>query len=207
MSVLSTILFETLQKAPFYRNIFHQALQLVEGIAGRSWLDVGCGPGELARMSVGNGFQTVGLDLDPGMIKRARKLSRGLPNTPRFHQGQLNELPPGTFDVVSAASFLAVVPNTRAMVDQLWSRVRPGGMLLIIEPTSLMHPQFLKEHPLPPGKHRWLAGLWARARQHNTVSPQHWLRLDSQKTHQMAAMDGMVGIWLLKKSLSQQEAS
>ena len=88
---------------------------------GATVLDVGCGPGHLARRLAARGLDVTGLDLDPAMIERAR--ARGaeeshLAGSPAFVVGDAAALP---FD---DASFDGVV-STLSMHH--WDHV-PGGI-------------------------------------------------------------------------------
>jgi ubiquinone/menaquinone biosynthesis C-methylase UbiE len=78
-------------------------LAACEPVAGRSFLDVGCGNGlysvELARRGAGS---VVGLDIAEGMLERCRKAAAaaGVQETCSFvHSDLLNYEPDGTFDV------------------------------------------------------------------------------------------------------------
>ncbi len=172
MSWLGARFFSLVQTVAFYQSIHRQAVDLLPPGHGRTWLDIGCGPGLVARFAAERGYDTVGLDLDPAMVQRARTLaSRTLvtgQRPPVFRQGSVFDLPAQApaVDVVSAASLLTVLPNRREGLLALLSAVKPGGQVLLIEPSAQMTPahvaSYLAAHP---GTNKaWVLRLWTRTR-------------------------------------------
>lgn len=135
MSASASWMFDWIEGAPFYAETHREAIDLVPEGHGRSWLDVGCGPGLVARLAAERGYEALGVDRDPAMIQAARRHE----TTARFEVADLSALPDA--DVVSAASLLIVVPDASATIDVLWRHVRPGGALLIVETTPRMTPE------------------------------------------------------------------
>ncbi len=116
------------------------------GAPPRRVLDIGCGPGgstfALAR-ALGPGCEIVGIDLASEMIRRARR-----------HQGELRragvavdqidfrigdatrlDLADASFDAITGHSFLYLVRERAVALAELHRVLRPGGMLLLLEPT------------------------------------------------------------------------
>jgi SAM-dependent methyltransferase len=109
------------------------ACKLVEPQAGGRWLDVCCGFGRHVEALADTGFQAVGLDASPLMIRRAFERSGG---KTRYVQGELESLPfTSTFDVVSCFfDSFGYLPREADHVDGLLSMagvLGPGGHLLI----------------------------------------------------------------------------
>lgn len=60
---MSAPLFTWLQAAPFYERLHADAVAEVPPAApGARWIDVGCGPGLVARLAADRGHDALGLD-------------------------------------------------------------------------------------------------------------------------------------------------
>jgi ubiquinone/menaquinone biosynthesis C-methylase UbiE len=200
MSYFSARLFAWLQGADFYENLHRAAVEQLPPGHGKSWLDVGCGPGLVTRLAAARGYESVGVDVDHHMILVARRLAAHEASPATFHIG--NVLQPGTpdrqADVVSAASLLAVVKDKSAALDQLIRCVRPGGKLLIVEPTAELTVKAAKELTRHGALGNRSSGLrlWAHAREGKTVDPQIFRMLH----HEMERIDllhGLVAAWVV----------
>jgi SAM-dependent methyltransferase len=99
-------------------------------------LDVGCAAGGLAsalleRFSVAS---YVGVDINRPVVELARRRLRGLPlpavvwHGDILHMGALDGQP---YDLVVSLSCADWNVETAAIIDACWSRVRPGGRLVI----------------------------------------------------------------------------
>lgn len=175
---LAAHLFERLHRARFYRELHAEAVALVGPGEGRGgddtpgrWLDVGAGPGLVARLAAVNGWRATALDPDPAMIERAEAMNaeahpRGEPTVAAV-VGGLDDLA-GRLpaDVVSAASLLVVLPDRPAVLDRLLAAVAPGGICLVVETTEAMTiPRALARLArVGWGEGGWLLLLWAFAR-------------------------------------------
>lgn len=118
-------------------------------------LDVACGTGlHLAYLK--DQYTVEGLDLDPNMLKIARRRCPGVP----FHQGDLVDFDLGrTFDVVlclfSSIGYAKTLARMQQAVQTMARRLRPGG-LLVVEPwltpdvfeTGLIDARFIDEPDL-----------------------------------------------------------
>ncbi len=106
---------------------------------GQRVLEIGPGPGRLlipAAQRVLPGGSVVGLDLQPGMLKRlaARAEEAGVRNLTAI-QGdaiRVNVLP-ATFDVVYIVTVLGEITDREAALRQCYSALKPGGRLSITE--------------------------------------------------------------------------
>lgn len=86
-----------------------------QGLGGRSFLDVGCGTGDLALAALGRGAErATGVDLAPGAIEQARTLAseRGLGERSAFSVGDGAEVPLAVHDVVALNRVLCCYPRT-----------------------------------------------------------------------------------------------
>lgn len=206
MSRLSAAFFAWIQAAPFYLELHEQAVRGLPPGGGRTWLDVGTGPGLVARLASKHGYDVLGIDRDAEMVASARRQRRG--ERERYAQGDASALhTQGTFDVVSAASLLSVVADRAHVLDVLWQRVVPGGTLLIVETTALMTPANARVVQAGSG-HGWHAALWlwARARNGKTVDVSVFDALahnaDCVGSEHTLLLGGLVAAWRFEKRRS-----
>lgn len=110
----------------------HLLNRFAEDARGRGLVaDIGCGPGHVARYLHDHGVRMLGIDLSPGMIECARKLSPEI----EFRVGDMRalELPDGALAGLVAFYSLIHV-DAREMVSTLRELRRvlaPGGFLLV----------------------------------------------------------------------------
>jgi SAM-dependent methyltransferase len=198
------LFFRYLQGAAFYRGLYREAVDLLPPGEGRLWLDAGCGPGLLPRLAAARGYLATGIDPTPSMIHEARRAGRGHEGNPRFETADLDSharVASGTYDVVSAASLLAVVSDTGSAVRTLWSMVKPGGSLLVIEPTALFteaHARALLQRR-GIGRRGFLLIRWGRAREGRAVDLAPLRNLTAEPPVVHSFLDGMVESWLVRK--------
>jgi len=99
-------------------------------------LEVGCGNGSMSAWMAGhvapNG-QVVAIDLDLSLVNDARA-----PDV-EFREEDIVKGPvdPGCFDFVTARAVLHHVSNAEAAIDNLVGSLRPGGIILLVEPDFL----------------------------------------------------------------------
>ncbi|WP_378735116.1 methyltransferase domain-containing protein [Nocardia brasiliensis] len=119
---------------------------------GDQTVDIGCGPGDLARAlakRVGPEGRVVGVDPAPEMIDYATEHSRAVPNC-RFEVGaaQTLALPDAAFDVVTSTFAMHHIPEAQrpAAVAQMFRILRPGGRLLLADthPTGRVLPAVVR---------------------------------------------------------------
>lgn len=101
--------------------------------AAENVLEIGCGQGAGARIiyDLFSPKRYVGVDLDPRMIRRARKRSGDLPNA-TFAEGDVTslEFPKSSFDLVMDFGIIHHVPNWRDALAEVHRMLRPGGEFL-----------------------------------------------------------------------------
>jgi SAM-dependent methyltransferase len=125
---------------PFTRT--NRAAFIVETLAlseGMTVLDAGCGPGRLTvplARGVGPTGRVVALDLQPGMLARAktRTDAAGCTNV-EFVEAALGEgrLPADHFERGVLVTVLGEVPDRAAALAELFRALKPGGILAIAE--------------------------------------------------------------------------
>ena len=81
-----------MQDAEFYRRLHAEAARVAGPGTGKTWLDIGCGPGLLAQIAARAGYDALGVDRDPDMIAAARRLSAERGASARFEQADLGTL-------------------------------------------------------------------------------------------------------------------
>ena len=113
-------------------------------------LDVGCGPGHLARLvfeRIGVGGALVGLDRDVAFLDQARAQHQGRDAT-FLHADLAGELPRdlGTFDAIVGRRVLMYLPDPAATLRRLVTHLRPGGTVFFQEFILLDSPTLLPLH-------------------------------------------------------------
>jgi len=204
MSFGSAAFFSWVQGAPFYVEVHAQAVDLLPPGNGKTWLDVGCGPGLVARLAGDRGYNALGIDNDPEMIRFALHSARGRQQC-RLEVGDLKDISSRhSADVVSAASLLFVVPDPGAAIQQLWDCVRPGGKLLVIETTEQMTQGSVQKvrNTVQPGR-RLALELWARTRNGRAIAAETFSSLSALASTRTPLLGGLVQAWIFTKELTR----
>jgi SAM-dependent methyltransferase len=103
--------------------------EAIAEVRPQSYLEVGCGPGELAaRVQESLGAEVIAIDISPRMVELSRK--RGVD----AREGDVQRLPfdDGEFDCAVAAWMLYHVPDVELALDELARVLRPGGRLVAV---------------------------------------------------------------------------
>jgi SAM-dependent methyltransferase len=93
--------------------------------------DIGCGPGEVARYLKDHGADTLGIDLSPKMVEKARQLSPDI----AFQQGDIMNLDVPDRSWGGIAAFYSIIHIPRGKVVQALQelkRVLKTGELLLV---------------------------------------------------------------------------
>jgi SAM-dependent methyltransferase len=109
--------------------------EMLDPVAGKMLLDVGCGDAALAAELVQRGAIVTALDADATMIATARQ-GRALTSTPmELIVGEAENLPfdHDTFDRVVAVTLLCFVDDAQKAIAEMARVLRPGGRLVIGE--------------------------------------------------------------------------
>ena len=199
--MIGAVLFTWLQGAEFYRDLHKKAVDCIPLGDNKTWLDLGCGPGLVSRQAAENNYDVIGIDTDSAMINAARRIAKWHGSKAKFEVGDLSFLSGRQTDVVSAASLLAVLSDKRDALRIMWDSVRPGGYLLIIEPTELMSPKNAQVIIKSRVHSKRISGLklWAKARENLSIDPGIFSTLNSEDNSCIDLLDGMVKAWVFKK--------
>lgn len=204
MSYATAKLFDWLQGADFYHAAHRTAVELLPRGDGQRWVDVGCGPGLVTRLAAAYGYRTLGLDRDRHMISTAQRRAARVGSCAEFQVGDIESLTTLTprADVISAASLLAVVDDKPAALKALLAGVKPGGYLLVIEPTAAMTPaaaDALIRAGLG-GKRINGLRLWAHARRGRGINPELFGAVSTGAIHYAPVLAGLLGVWIMRAS-------
>ena len=104
------------------------------GIAGKRFVDVGCGGGILSEALALRGATTVGIDLGDKALGVARLHQResGVAVDYRLISAEaLAAEAPGAFDVVTCMEMLEHVPDPASIIAACATLARPGGLVVI----------------------------------------------------------------------------
>jgi 2-polyprenyl-3-methyl-5-hydroxy-6-metoxy-1,4-benzoquinol methylase len=198
--MIAHILFTWIQGAQFYKDVHQQAVELLPPENGQ-WLDVGCGPGLVSRQAALRGYRVSGIDSNERMIVAAKRLAKRQSLAIDFRVGSVFDLRVHSADVVSAASLLAVLDDKQRGLQCLWNAVKPGGTLLLVEPTEKMNPENARRllaNGLPSKRSRGIL-LWAKARENRAVPELLYNQIGAQTVTRYELLGGLVAAWLLCK--------
>ncbi len=102
---------------------------------GADVLDVGCGTGTLTCLLAAAGHRVTGVDLAPRMVGQARAKAAAAGLRARLLVGEASAPPTGddTFDAVLSRHLVWTLPEPEAALREWVSRLRPGGVLVLVE--------------------------------------------------------------------------
>lgn len=106
---------------------------------GMAVLDAGCGPGRVTipvAQKVGKQGKVVAVDIQPGMLQRAREKARQANISDiQFVQAGLGEgkLGNGQFDRALLVTVLGEIPDWEAALKEIFDALKPGGILSVTE--------------------------------------------------------------------------
>lgn len=105
------------------------------GVAGKRWLDVGCGGGLMAEAMAYRGANVLGIDLSEVAIQvaQAHAEQHQVPNLSYQLTGieALGAEHEGQYDVITCLEMLEHVPDPMAIIEQCQRLLKPGGDLFI----------------------------------------------------------------------------
>jgi len=200
--MIGAVLFTWLQGADFYSNLHKQAVDTLPLGEGKTWIDLGCGPGLVSRLAAEKLYDVTGIDTDKSMIKAARRLKKWHGSKAKFEVGDLSCLSGKKADVISAASLLAVLDDKEDALKKMWESILPNGYLLIIEPTELMNQENAKgliKTGLPKKRVRGLK-MWAMARENRAIDPAIFDSIKTTDKITLELLGGLVKARLFKKT-------
>jgi ubiquinone/menaquinone biosynthesis C-methylase UbiE len=132
------VFIEESHKSALFEGLMRAFVKFVAPQTEWAVLDLGCGPGGLARILAASVAHVVGVDTDPNVIEMARQaaLADGLANL-TFDRGKLAALPypPGQFDAVLAANLLYQFSSPLHGVHEMVRVTRSGGAVSMLNPS------------------------------------------------------------------------
>jgi len=114
----------------------------------RRVLDLGCGTGELTRLTAHHfpSASVVGVDFTAAMLEVARHRTRTAPERERIEYGRATAMrlpfPDGAFDLATNAFLARNLVDLDAALAEMRRVLRPGGVLLVLEITEPISPAF-----------------------------------------------------------------
>lgn len=144
--------FSQVQATPGWDAILQSFARFASIPPASRVLDVGCGPGSLARTLVRAGHTVVGIDSDPLMIDRAQYLAQE-ERRPEFELGDVRHLrfADSSFDAALATNVLFLVPDPLVGLREMVRVMRPGGMVAMLNPSSKMSVAAAEAHAAERG--------------------------------------------------------
>lgn len=115
----------------------HRLLLSHLSVADRKILDIGCGTGRFLAL-VAERFpeaEMVGLDICPGMLRRAQPRCQRFGARVRFVRGDSANLPfdDGQFDVVTCSHSFHHYPDQQRVVREMYRVLRPNGRVMLVD--------------------------------------------------------------------------
>lgn len=112
------------------RPVYDATLEKAGVGPGTRYLDVGCGPGGVARLAADRGARVAGLDASDAMIAIARE------RTPdgEFYVGDMEALPfaDAAFDVVTGFNAFQYAANPTVALREAGRVTKPGGWIIVM---------------------------------------------------------------------------
>ncbi|WP_082875862.1 class I SAM-dependent methyltransferase [Nocardia pseudobrasiliensis] len=116
-----------------------QLVERADIAPGMTVLDFGCGPGQLALLvaRVGPDVRVIGVDVDPSMLKIARRRIAAAGVDIEIRSGTLEEqdFPPNSFDRIVSGFVLhhLTTPQKISTLRTMYDLLRPDGQLHIVD--------------------------------------------------------------------------
>lgn len=132
--------FAQVQATPGWDVVLQTFARFANLPANARVLDVGCGPGSLARHLARDGHTVTGIDADPMMIDRAQELAADRPGRLSFEVGNVEQLrfDNETFDAALATNVIFLLADPLVGLKEMARVVRPGGIVAMLNPSPKM---------------------------------------------------------------------
>ncbi|CAK0739169.1 hypothetical protein WCLP8_1000003 [uncultured Gammaproteobacteria bacterium] len=119
-----------------WREIDCRILARTSPKPGQRVLDLGCGPGFIARRlsdMVGKNGEVVGVDLNESLLTIAH--NRNASSQVRFANASVYDLTSyrGEFDFVYARLLFQHLEDPEKALNQIWQTLAPGGVLIVVD--------------------------------------------------------------------------
>jgi len=113
-------------------------VEMLRGVEGRRFLDVGCGGGGFSRLLLEHGWDGVGIDPSPAAVERASPRLRPFIDAGRYKlmQAGLEDDPPvgDGFDAALSLFVIEHVEDDVGFLGCLKAKARPGGRVVVAAP-------------------------------------------------------------------------
>jgi ubiquinone/menaquinone biosynthesis C-methylase UbiE len=110
-------------------------LSLLEDIKGKKLLDLGCGPGVLAKLLQSEGASVSGIDISAKMIEMARANAHGIDF--KVGSGYRLPYPPESFDIVLAAYSMEYFEDLNKVLREIKRVLKKNGRFVFSIPTPI----------------------------------------------------------------------
>ncbi|HKW87328.1 MAG TPA: methyltransferase domain-containing protein [Candidatus Acidoferrales bacterium] len=135
-------------------------------------LDVGCGPGHLARLLARKHCQVAAVDRGVRLLRMARRWAKREGVSVSFRNSTADSLPfpDRSFDVCCATTVIYFVQKPAQVLREMVRVTRPGGIVATLDPASAMTVPAMREYGLRRGlsaRDRRKLNAWAVAAQFN----------------------------------------
>lgn len=164
---------------------------------GERVLDVGCGPGHLARWLARSGCAVTGVDRGWRIIRIARRLAAPERLAVRFERASAQRLPyaGASFDLSLATTVIYWVERPGVVLREMVRVTRPGGRVATLDPHATMSVASVREYCAERGLDwqdtRKLVA-WARASEHS-------LRFREEDLRRLLGEAGLVDLRLERR--------
>jgi ubiquinone/menaquinone biosynthesis C-methylase UbiE len=169
-------------------------------------LDVGCGPGHLARWLARRGCRVTGVDRGWRLIRIARRLAAREHLAVRFERAAGERLPfaAATFDAAIATTVIYWVERPEAVLREMVRVTRPGGVVATLDPHASMSVDSVRTYCASKRLNREDTRkliAWARASEHSRRFTEQDLRgllggVGLRELHPEHRMGGLV--WFVR---------
>ena len=106
-------------EAPLDRAVLDAFVEIVSARSSGLVLDVGCGPGRVARYFADRGLTVLGTDLSSRMVEAARAAHPDL----RFEEGSLNALPVPAASLIGAVYWYSIIATPIDALRDAWQEL------------------------------------------------------------------------------------
>ena len=110
--------------------------------SGRSWLDFGCGSGEITtQLAILGATEVVGVDVTPGLLEMARRRAKldGVSDRIRLICGDIRSIEPQPVDIVLSFAVLHHLPDhLQEAIPALCRWLKRGGTFISVEPVGYL---------------------------------------------------------------------
>ena len=136
-----------------FRMRWESALRLLQLCPGDVVLELGCASGEHTLQLAPMVRRAIGLDFSPAAIRLAREAAERQSSTAEFVLGDVSDLSSfadASIDKVLALDLVEHVPDAvlRAMLQETWRVLAPGGRLVVYTPSASHYVERLKARNL-----------------------------------------------------------